>query len=467
MTQDQHTVPEKDRVPLKQKIAYGFGLSADHYAQFGISSLALPFFNILLGISPAIVTTALAVSRAWDAITDPVVGSISDNLKNPKGRRKPLLFWGAILTGSFFPIVWMAPQQWSENAIFLYLLVVFPLFYTCYSAMSVPYESLGMELTPNYRERTSLYTVRIYINTFLTLPIFFLFYFANSPVFSDPIMGVRVVSLGVGAYILIAGVYCAKICEERYHTVARKQRRENLLRTTRSLFKNTPMVIIAGSVGIFLFAITSVQAMDPYVHIYYIYGGDKAAGALLDGINRTLPLVFSLLGVFCVNRLSNRYDKHHLLLISVVILFFAKLGLYVTYYPGRVWLTLTTKPFYNFSTAAFWVLVISMRADVADWDEYCFGRRREGVIAAVNTWLAKVAITLAVASSGYLLQFAAGFDVKEAQQSIETLERIKLLYVAIPTVALVIVFIMLLRYPLSRKKMEEIRATLEERREAV
>lgn len=169
-------VPEKDRVPLKQKLAYGFGLSADHYAQFGISRLALPFFNILLGVSPAVVSTALAISRGWDAITDPLVGSISDNSKNPKGRRKPFLFWGSILTGLFFPIVWLAPKSMDESAIFVYLMIVFPLFYTFYSLMSVPYESLGMELTPNYKERTSIFTTRNYINEVATLAIPFLLF---------------------------------------------------------------------------------------------------------------------------------------------------------------------------------------------------------------------------------------------------------------------------------------------------
>ena len=126
-----------------------------------------------------------------------------------------------------------------------------------------------------------------------------------------------------------------------------------------------------------------------------------------------------------------------------------------------------TKPFYAFATAGFWVLVISMRADVCDWDEYAFGRRREGMIAAVNNWLVKVAITLAVAASGDILEFGSGFDVEQGAQSIETLERIKLTYVAFPCIATPIVFLILLRYSLSRKKLAEIRQELETRREAV
>lgn len=204
-----------------------------------------------------------------------------------------------------------------------------------------------------------------------------------------------------------------------------------------------------------------------YVHIYYIYGGDKSAGALLDGVIKTVPIVFGLLGTFTVQKLSRKYDKHHLLLGSIAIMFFAKLGLYVTYYPGQVLLTFATKPFLAFGMSSFWVLVISMRADVADWDEFRFGRRREGMIAALTNWMVKASITLAIAASGYLLEFATGFDVEKGAQSMETLERMKLIYVALPSIAIAITFIIMMKYPLSQKKMAEIRSELERRREAV
>ena len=464
---DQNHIPEEDRVPLKQKIAYGFGLSADHYAQFGISSLALPFFNILLGVPATMVSTALGFSRFWDAITDPLVGSISDNSRSKKGRRKPFLFWGAILTGLFFPIIWLAPESLSHNSTFIYLLVVFPLFYTFYSLMSVPYESLGMELTPNYNERTSVFTTRNYINTIVTLAIPFLFFFANLSIFSEPVTGLRIVSLGVGSVIIVAGVTCSRICQERYHSVAKKQESQSLFKSAGSLCKNRPLMMIVISISIFLFAITSVQQLDMYVHIYYIYGGDKTKGALLDGINKAAPVIFALLGTFCVQKLSKKYDKHHLLLGSVAIMFVSKIGLYVTYYPGQVLLTFVTKPFLTFGMSAFWILVLSMRADVADWDEHQFGRRREGMIAALTNWMVKVSMTLAIFASGFLLELVAGFDVAKGGQSIETLERMKLIYVLLPSAAIALVFFIMIKYPLTEKKMREVRAELEERRDKV
>lgn len=463
----QATTAHDDRVPLKQKFAYSSGLIADHYAQFGVAWLALPVYNILLGISPQLVTTALAIARLWDAITDPVVGSFSDNLKSKYGRRKPLIFVGAILTGIAFPLVWMVPEGWSETATFVYLIVAFLAFYTCYSLFSVPYESLGMELTPDYQERTSVYSIRFYISAFADLGLPFLFWMGSLAIFASHLTGVRLVSVGVGFLIAASGIWCAIVCVERYQTIAKKQEKEGIFHALKTLIKNRQLVIIVSAISIYLFADTSMRALEPYVHIYYIYGGDVKTGALLDAANRTIPVAFLLLGAFVVHVLSDKYDKHHMLLVCVAIIFFSQLAIYFTYQPGHPYLTLVTKPFQAFATAGFWVLVISMRADVCDWDEYQFGSRREGMIAAVNNWLVKVAITLAVAASGYILQFVSGFDIEQGAQSIETLERIKLTYIAVPCVATVIVFVILLQYSLSRKRLADIRAELEERREAV
>lgn len=181
-----------------------------------------------------------------------------------------------------------------------------------------------------------------------------------------------------------------------------------------------------------------------------------------------MNIVSGLFGAFLVQRLSKRFDKHHLLLGCLAILFLCKLGLYVTYIPGRPLLTFATKPFATLAATGFWILTISMRADVADWDEYVFGRRREGIIAAVGNWFVKVAITLSIVLGGVLLDFVVKFDRDLGGDQLPgTLERMKLFYVLIPASALVILAFIVLRYPLTRERLKEVRAVLEQRRDAV
>ena len=464
----QTDIPEKDRIPFKQKLAYSIGITADHYAQHGIGHLLLPIFNGIFHLSPTWTTAMLAISRLWDAITDPVVGSLSDNCKSKFGRRKPFLFWGSILTGCAFPLVWLVPESWGDIPTLIYLGISLLIFYSCFSIMSVPYESLGMELTPNYYERTNLLCFRGYVATITDLGTPYLLVIANLAIFSSPLAGVRVVGVAVGLTIIALGIMPAIHCQERYANVAKNQGKQGAIASLLALKGNRPLIIIVSAITLFLMAATSVQALDYYVHTYYIYGGDTKLGALLTAYNYSIPVVFGLLGTFSVQILSKRYEKHKLLLVAVGIMFFCKLGLFVTYVPGHPYMTLITKPFWAFSMSSFWILILSMRADVADWDEYTFGKRREGMIAAVNNWMVKVAITIAIVLGGVILEHVTGFRVElEGNQAPETLTKLKFYYAAIPSVAVFFVFLILLKYPLTKKKLEDIRTELETRRDAV
>lgn len=142
--------------------------------------LWMPFFNIGLGINPLLLGIVLMVLRAWDAITDPIMGNISDNTRTHWGRRRPYLFVGAILTALMFPVLWYLPHsiqdgsswlagvvEWvpliaqvdapiEQKAAALYLMLIGIAFFSCFTLWSMPYYGLQLELTPNYDERTRL-----------------------------------------------------------------------------------------------------------------------------------------------------------------------------------------------------------------------------------------------------------------------------------------------------------------------
>src|ERR1044071_2888805 len=89
------TAPE-DRVPLVQKIVYGFGTCHDLWGHWLYPSIALSVFNIHLGVPIALVTTALMLNRVFDALTDPLFGRMSDNTRTRFGRRRPYLLIGGV-----------------------------------------------------------------------------------------------------------------------------------------------------------------------------------------------------------------------------------------------------------------------------------------------------------------------------------------------------------------------------------
>lgn len=416
-----------DRVPLPQKMAYGMGVVSDHYANVCLSIFFMAFFKDFMGVSAALIGAAMMTARIWDAFTDPMVGVLSDKSKSRFGRRKPFIFVGSILTGLFFPMIWMARESWGQTGIVVYLFCALLMFYTFYSIFSVPYESLGAELTPDYKERTNIFVIRTYVQQTFNLGIMWIFPFATwlaaKPYIDGEIGGVRAVSWLIGAMIIGAGILPAIFCVERYGGIAAKQEKTgSFIVEAKTLLQNKPLMIVIGIICTYLLAIIATMNLAYFVNTYYVYGGSIHAGAKLGAIDGTLRFGFALLGAWVIKRLQNKYDKHHMMMACVVILLVAFVGIIFTTIPGRPWLTLTMKPLLAFGEVGFWILIMSMRADVCDWDELKSNRRREGLIAASTNWFTKMTIAAAMLMSGLLLENFVRFDSKlsdEAKAKIE------------------------------------------------
>src|SRR6185436_14124928 len=120
------------------------------------SVLWMPYFNIGMGMSPAILSLILVIFQIWNAFMDPIMGNLSDNTRTRWGRRRPYMVVGAVVTACIYPFIWRAPFSWGETGAMIYLIGIGLLFYTSFSVWAMPYYALQIELTPNYDERTRL-----------------------------------------------------------------------------------------------------------------------------------------------------------------------------------------------------------------------------------------------------------------------------------------------------------------------
>lgn len=460
-------IPEGDRIPKDQKIAYGLGVVADHHAMVTLMMFALPFFQDEIGMKATFVGFIMMITRLWDAFNDPLIGSISDNWKGKNGRRKPFIKWGAILTGCAFPVLWLIPEGWGETGQNTYFVISLLLFYTFYSIFSVPYESLGAELTPNYEERTNVFAVRTYVQQIFNSGIVWYPWLAMA-LFGDYVMGTRYMSVVIALVIIVAGIQPSRKCVERYNKVAVKQEKVPVIKSLAGVAKNWPALLVMSIMAVYLLAIISGGVMSFYINTYYLYEGDKEAGLKLGAIDGTMRIPFAIFGAVMVQKLANKIDKHKMLLILVVCLLGSWIGTYFLITPSNPYLSLALRPVLAISEAGFWILIISMRADVCDWDEFKFGLRREGVIAAATNWLNKGAMALAVFLGTLILTHVVQYDeAAKVDQLPGVMDRMKMMYVALPITACVLLVGMLLIYPLSREKLSKVRKALEERRDAV
>jgi GPH family glycoside/pentoside/hexuronide:cation symporter len=140
---------------------FGSGGAANGIAQNGIAYFLLVYYNQVLGLPASSASLVLMIALFSDAITDPVVGYLSDNWKSRWGRRHPFIYFSIIPMGLFYSLLWNVPS-WvvGETALFFYLLVCIVGFRFALTCFQIPSMSLAAELSSDYDERTRLYGAR-------------------------------------------------------------------------------------------------------------------------------------------------------------------------------------------------------------------------------------------------------------------------------------------------------------------
>ena len=107
------------KVGLAEKSAYGFaGLGAGLVRNM-ISLYLLFYYSDIIGLSPAYMSLAIMIGNIWDAVTDPLMGFISDHTDSRMGRRRLYLFWGAFPLGLLVYFTWAPPSALEGFPLFL------------------------------------------------------------------------------------------------------------------------------------------------------------------------------------------------------------------------------------------------------------------------------------------------------------------------------------------------------------
>lgn len=464
-------VPEKDRVPFGQKVAYGLGNSVEGLAVWIPMGVLTPVFNIGLGLSPALIGVILSIWIAYDALADPIMGNISDNTRTRWGRRRPYIFTGAILTALIFPLIWWAPRTLPEHLLFWWLLIGGILLRTVFTVWAMPYYSLQLEMTADYNERTNVSAYRAFFGKIIgliggwVLAIASLDYFADASGEPDLVQGMRVVSIVIAILIVSVGILPAIFTQERYYEAeASQQEKQRLFKSLKKTLSTRPFLILVVMTIAQIFGMGIVGTLGFYVNAYYVCEGDVSLAAKVQGVIQTALFIPGIVLIPFCSWVASRYGKRMLLYFVTVCSILGYLTAYIFFIPGQPYWQIVPALFKGVVGVGLWMIVPSMQADIADYDELSTNARREGSFSSVFSFGTKVAWTINSTLSGIIL-VVTGFNVElGAEQPEHVLRAMFHLYIWIPVAFLVVALIMIKIYPLTREKMVEIREQLESRR---
>ncbi len=145
------------------KFAYGIGQLAEGLKNSALGTFILFYYNQVLGLSGTLAGTAIFIALIFDAVTDPLAGSISDNWQSKWGRRHPFMYASAIPLGIAFFLLFSPPAGMSEWYLFLWLTATVVLTRGAMTLYHVPHIALGAELSEDYDERTQIVSYRYFL----------------------------------------------------------------------------------------------------------------------------------------------------------------------------------------------------------------------------------------------------------------------------------------------------------------
>lgn len=196
------------------RLAYGSGAIANGVKNAAFSTYLLLFYNQVMGVPAAIVSTAIALTLLVDAVADPFIGRWSDLTRSRIGRRHPFIIGSALPTAFFFVLAWFPPDGLSDVQMGLWIFALASLTRMSISAFEIPSSAMTPELTEDYAGRTSLFGLRYwfgYLGTFGFTAFSLAVFFVATPEYErgqlNPEGYVKFAWLG-GALILVAILIC-------------------------------------------------------------------------------------------------------------------------------------------------------------------------------------------------------------------------------------------------------------------
>lgn len=157
-------VKPEDKIPTKEKIFYGLGALMDGGGVALMACVLLNYMTDTLLIASAAASTIMLISKIWDAVTDPVMGYISDNTRSRFGRRKPYMFIGGISLIIALFLLFAPIREWGitdQAGLIAWMLTFYMFWNTCSTCSQVPYTSMASDISASFKERNNANTVKV------------------------------------------------------------------------------------------------------------------------------------------------------------------------------------------------------------------------------------------------------------------------------------------------------------------
>jgi len=473
---------------LGHMLMYSFGECANSLVMNGINGFAMLYYTKALGLNPSWAGIAISVSIFWEAVSEPVMGHISDNTRSRFGRRHQYMILGGLAMALCFYMIWCVPKAFigGQQSLFWYLVVMNILFRTGLTFFFIPYMALGFEMCTDYQGRSKIQSLRFVFSMIANVAgpamAWRLFFHDENGVQATTVAENYVRMGGVFAVVTAFVVLLVVAMTFRWHEDTREAPaklsgghalRGFLLDIKRIILDPNPrwvfIFVLVVCMGMVFVSTLQMYVYDDFMKFsgnqkFYAHGSTMVAAGL---------------GSFLAIFLSRKLDKRGTVLLGGAISIVCNLMLGILFLTGlvplnTVWnvggieVPVTLAVFIIFH-AGYWFgngmllpIATAMMADVSEIHQIETGENKDGGYSAVFSLCMRVAIAFSGVVSGFSLEWI-GFKVAEegkaaVVQSADTIWLLGAITFVMGTVIACAALLSIMKYRINRQFVEELRA---------
>ncbi|MGA2071420.1 MAG: MFS transporter [Sedimentisphaerales bacterium] len=461
---------ETQKLPLREKVGYGFGDLASVLFWQTIMVYLLYFYTDVFGLTAKAAGWMFFVSRVSDAIFDVVIGMTADRTKSRWGKFRPYILWGAVPLAVSAVLAFSTPS-FADTGKLIYAYVTFIAFMFLYSTVNIPYTALLGVISGDPVERADTATSK-FIGAFsagiivsaTALPL--AKYFGEGSDAKGWHVTMMLYAIAAVVFLLIT-FFSTK---ERIQPIAKEK--TDVKRDLQDLSKNVPWILLF--IVTILFILFVCIRMNVTTHYFKYYVGEqevklfgsthKYGFEVLASAFNTVGQVTSLIGTalipFIVRILGRRKAAIILFMVALVCT-----GVFYFFKPEDLVLMFVFQALGSISggpiSAFFWI----MYADTADYSEWKTGRRATGLVFSASIMSNKLGWAIGSMVAAFILA-QTGF-VANVVQNFNVLTGLKAMMSVIPVgVGVIALIILMFFYRLDETTMAKVKAELDERRKA-
>lgn len=473
------------KLPTRDLWAYASGEGATSITMHGLGNFGMLFYTQIMGMRPELVGMALFLATFWDAITDPLMGTVTDRTRSRFGRRHPYMLVGGIVLCLAFVALWFIPESFrGEKVLFGYLLLVNISLKTAFTVFIVPYTALGFEMCKAYDDRARLQGIRYGFNMFMNILFgglsWMLFFPDIKAADGSFIDGTKVEANYYNMGLILGGVTLVLIFFCVYTTykhaekaVAKKADAEDeglaghakaFIHDLKDVYSDKLVWFVFIFFGLAQFSMMVVSQVQMFTYVEYMQ-----FTAVEKTVVHTGGMVGFALGSLGLGSMVRRWDKKKTGIIAMVVSSFGGLALFAVFTGGLLDPQASVAGFpvavavFGLLQFLWWTgcgvivpLATAMIADLSELKKWQTGEVTEGRYAAGFSLFLKLASSLGLLVTGYILK-NVGYISGAETQAPSAINNLAIITFLAGPILMALSFVVIRLYPLTHEKMTELR----------